>query len=156
MQPAAQRRFYVPESVHVARTLLSELRNAHKKLIGQLMAMDALTSAKAVDPTLCATGRWRLSQASLGRRLLAARICDYFLPRLEPDRRARVKAVADADRALLRVSSTHLGHWPATAVHADWTGFCSASREMQRRTHAHIVLEQQVLYPMLEDAARRI
>lgn len=155
MSPNTARRLYVPESAHVARTLLSELRNAHRHLISQLLAMDALTSEREVDPTMCATSRWRLSQASLGRRLLVARICDYFLPRLDPDWRTELRALAEADRGLLLVSSAHLGRWPASSIQADWPGFCSASREMQRKTHAHIALEQRVLYPLLEEAARR-
>ena len=155
MSPNTARRLYVPESADVARTLLGELRNAHRHLIGQLRAMDALTSERVVDPTMCATSRWRLGQASLGRRLLAARICDYFLPRLEPERRTGLRALAEADRALLLVSSAHLSRWPAMSIQSDWPGFCSASREMQGRTYEQIAFEQRLLYPMLEEAARR-
>lgn len=153
---AASHRLYIPESALVARTMLGELRSAHRNLIAQLAAMEALTAGALADPVLCANGRWRLSQASLGRRLLATRVCDYFLQRLVADKRTALLQLIAADQALLKDSSAHLGRWTAEHVRDDWTGFRAASREMWRKTFEHIASEQRVLYPMLEQAAARL
>ena len=152
--PKPANRLYVPEFVHVARTLLIELRAAHRRLIAELASMDRITARKAADPTSCTTARWQLSQAALQRRLIAARICDYFTHRLDADRRDELKRLASADQALLRESSALLGRWPTSNLEQDWIGFCHASREIRRREHAHIVLEQQLLYPLLQDAVK--
>lgn len=150
----AANRVFVPESVHVARTLLSELRSAHRRLIAEMAAMDRLINEDAADVASCATARWRLGQASLQRRLIAARICDYFLPRLDGERCGQLKQLIFADQALLRESSSHLRRWPTTALQEDWTGFGADSRELHRRKHAHIAMEQKLLYPLLQDAAK--
>lgn len=155
MSSAASQHLYVPESAQVARTLVGELRDAHRSLMAQLSAMDALTAGDPADPVLCANGRWRLSQASLGRRLLAARICDYFLPRLDACERQALKQLIAADQALLKDSSAHLGRWTAERVRDDWAGFRTASSEMRRKTFEHIAREQRLLYPMLQEAAAR-
>ena len=65
-----------------------------------------------------------------------------------------LKRLTSADQALLRESSAHLGRWPTSNLEQDWIGFCHASREIRRREHAHIVLEQQLLYPLLQDAVK--
>ena len=155
MSTAATRLLYMPESAHVAKTLLTQLREAHRELMRQISAMEKLTSAEAVDPVECAGQRWRLSQASLTRRLLAARICDYFLRRMDPAESVELKALVEADQALLRASSAHLGRWSAGALHADWSAFCRDSRDMLARTQRHIAREQQVLYPQLERLAEQ-
>lgn len=152
---AASQRLYIPESALIARTMLGEIRHAHRNLIAQIEAMDAMTAGDLADPVLFASGRWRLSQASLGRRLLAARVCDYFLPRLGPDKRASLVQLIAADQALLKDSSAHLCRWTTEHVRGDWTGFRTASCVMWRKTYAHIASEQRVLYPMLEQAAAR-
>jgi hypothetical protein len=150
----AANRIFVPESVHVARTLLNELRSAHRRLIAEMAAMDQLTNEEAADVASCATARWRLGQASLQRRLIAARICDYFLHRLDPARCDQLKQLICADQALLRESSSHLGRWSAGALQEDWAGFGADSRELHRRKHAHVAMEQKLLYPLLQDAAK--
>ena len=153
MPTAASRLLYVPESVHVAKTLLLQLREAHRELMRQMAAMEKLTFEQCIDPVHCANGRWRLSQASLARRVLAARICDYFLRRANADERVALTSLMTADQALLRHSSAHLGRWSVKALGAHWPTYCRESREMYRRKQDHIILEQRVLYPLLEQLA---
>ncbi|MCL6682835.1 hypothetical protein [Sphingomonas alba] len=97
--PNAAKRLYVPEFAHVARTLLIELREAHRRLTAELASMDRITARNAADLTSCTTARWQLSQAVLQRRLIAARICDYFIHRLDAGRRDQLKQLMVADRA---------------------------------------------------------
>ena len=155
MSTAASRLLYIPESAHVAKTSLTQLREAHRELMREISAMEKLTFEESVDPAQCANRRWRLSQASLTRRLLAARICDYFLRRMDSDESAELESLVHADQALLRASSVHLGRWTPDLLRTDWPVFCSEAREMLRKTQNHIALEQRVLYPLLERSAVR-
>ena len=150
----AANRLFVPESVHVARTLLNELRSAHRRLIAEMAAMDRLTSDDAADTSSCASARWRLGQASLQRRLITARTCDYFIHRLDTTRCDQLKRLILADQALLRESSAHLGRWSTSALQEDWAGFRRDSHDLHRKKHGQIAAEQKLLYPMLQDAAR--
>jgi len=150
----ATRRIFVPESAHVARTLLGELRHAHCTLIEAIAEMDRLTREPAPDAPACATGRWRLGQASLERRLIVARICDYFIHRLDDGRRGALKELMVDDQALLRERSSLLARWPTNALEKDWAGFCEESRAFRGKKRAHIAMEQKLLYPMLQDAAK--
>ena len=152
MPNAAARPLYVPDSAHVARTLLTELRSAHRELMWQISAMEKLTREPAFDPKTCTNGRWRLSQASLARRLLASRIGDFFLVRVSENEREDLKSLMLADQALLRDSSAHLGRWSGEGIKSDWPNFCREAREMFRKTQRHIALEQRVLYPLLEQS----
>lgn len=155
MPQVIARRLYVPETALVARTFLSELRAAHRALLGQLSAMEALVAQPGIDPGTCATRRWRLSQAGLARRLVAARVCDYFLTRLGPAQVAKLKQLIEEDQALLRESSAHLGRWGAEAVRQDWPSFCRDARAMCEKAQAFIAAEQKLVYPILEELADR-
>ena len=155
MSNAAARRFYEPESAQVARSLLSELRGAHRNLIAQMHALDGLSLGAAPDPTTLATARWKLGQASLARRLLAARICDYFLDRCDHVQCEALTRLQSADRQMLGLSALHLRKWTADSIGRDWDAYRRDGNDMRGKTFAHIALEQRVLYPMLERAAAR-
>jgi hypothetical protein len=151
---AAARRIYEPESAHVARTFLAELRQTHRKLLAYIQQLESMSYHGEPDPTVLSTTRWRLGQASLARRLLAGRICDYFEGRCEPAQIAVLQSLRSADREMLRVSASHLGKWTAATIAADWPAYCRDGQAIRRRAHDHIALEQRVLYPLLEQAAR--
>ena len=150
MSQAACRPIYVPESAHVARTLLSELRGAHGNLIAQMQALDTLCGVAVPDLPSLTTARWKLGQASLARRLLAARICEYFSARCEGPQARALGSLQLADRELLNHSAAHLAQWTTGSICRDWEGYCRAGNEIRRRTYDHIALEQRVLYPLLE------
>lgn len=155
MRNAAATRLYVPESAQVAQCLLADLKQAHRDLLAELDNMDGITRQATCDKTRCATGRWKISQASLGRRVLAGRICDYFLTRCEPADVGALRELQEADRELLRASVSHVARWPAEAIERDWRGYCKASQEIRWQMHAHIAAEQRLLCPLLDRAARR-
>ena len=78
MSNAAARRLYVPESAHVARTFLAELRQTHREMLAHIQQLESLSHEAEPDRTHLTTLRWRLGQTSLARRMLASRICEYF------------------------------------------------------------------------------
>ena len=154
MPNAAARRLYEPESAHVARTFLAELRQSHRELLAYIQQLEAMSYHADPDRTALTTARWKLGQASLARRLLATRICDYFEARCEPAQIEVLRSLRNADREMLRVSAAHLGKWTAATIFTDWAAYCRDGFAMRRRAHDHIALEQRVLYPLLEQAAR--
>ena len=154
MSNAAARRIYVPESADVARTFLAELRQTHRDMLAHIQQLESLSQEAEPDRARLTTLRWRLGQASLARRLLASRICEYFEPRLGPAQVQELHELRRADREMLRMSAAHLGKWTSETSLRDWEGYCRDGQASRRRSHDHIALEQQVLYPLLEKAAR--
>lgn len=154
MPNAAARRLYEPESAHVARTFLAELRQSHRELLAYIQQLESMSFRGEPDRTALTTTRWKLGQASLARRLLATRICDYFEARCEPAQIAVLQSLRSADRDMLRMSASHLGKWTSATIAADWPAYCRDGQAIRRRTHDHIALEQRVLDPLLEQAAR--
>jgi hypothetical protein len=151
---AAARRLYVPESAHVARTFLAELRQVHRELMAQIDRLEAMTCDAEPDRTALTTLRWKLGQASLARRLLAGRICEYFEERCDAEQVALLRDLRRADQEMLRLSAAHLAKWSADNIFGDWPAFCREGRAMRRKSYDHIALEQRVLYPVLEQAAQ--
>lgn len=154
MRNAALARNYVPEIAHVAKHLLAELQKAHRELLEQIANMEAVTGEPSYDCEKLANARWKISQASLARRTLAARICDYLMPRCDASQIAAIRSLQEADRNLLRTSAAHVGLWRTNLTEQDWRGYCRASRDVRRRMRAHIMLEQRILYGILEHATR--
>ena len=146
-------RLYTPESAHVARTFLADLRQSHRDLLAQIQRLEAMSYEAEPDRTALTTLRWKLGQASLARRLLSSRICAYFESRCDPEEAKALQSLRNADREMLRKSAAHLGKWTARTIVRDWTGYCRDGRAMRRRAHDHVALEQRVLYPLLERAA---
>ena len=143
-------RLYIPESANVARTFLAELRAAHRELLNHVDRLEQASGNVLPDRSTLSLLRWRLGQASLHRRLLSGRICDYFATRCESGEAEALRELRAADRALLAMSGVHLGKWTADVIFADWRGYCRDGRAIRRRTIEHVALEQRILYPLLE------
>jgi hypothetical protein len=150
----AASRIYIPESALVARTMLSELRGAHRNLRIHLEELESLSSGP-LDIAILASARWKLGQASLSRRLLSGRICEYFLTRCDAAQVTALQALRDADRVMLRQSADHLRKWTSETIVGDWRGYCRDGRAIRGKTCAHIAAEQRLLYPLLERSAER-
>ena len=153
MNQAASKPIYVPETAQVASTMLAQLRGAHHNLRAEIANMEVLTAEAELDASRCMAGRWKISQASLARRTLSARICDYFLTRCTLAESQDLQALREADRAMLRKSAAHVVDWTATAILADWARYCAASRAIRAEMLKLIAREQAVLCPLLERSA---
>ena len=149
MTNPAARRFPISDSAVLERSMLSQLRSAHRTLVAQIANMESVTVGTRHDPAVCMAGRWKISQASLARRVLSARICDYLLARRGPPDTDRLLALRQADRELLGRSAGHIAKWSPDAIGADWRGYCVASCEIRVRMREQIVQEERVLYPLL-------
>ena len=134
--------------------LLEALRQTHRQLLAEMANMEDLTREKAPDRRRYSQVRWRLSQASLARRTLSARICAGLGAMVEQKDRQTLKEIRTADCELARNSAAHIHRWSADRIEADWLGYCQASREMRWKMEAHLDMERRFLLPLLERPAR--
>ena len=149
-KPALQDRV----SHQTAASLLDELRQAHSALLDAIAELEAITHEPAPDSERFTAVRWRLSRASLTRRMLWTRILGHLLPRVGEAAADELRQLQDADIDLLRTSIRHVSKWTTQGALADWTAYCAASRTMRGRMAAGIEAEKQLLYPMLEAVGR--
>ena len=129
--------------------LLDELRFAHKALLAAMEVIDGLTREPEFDSARFANARWRISQASLTRRMLWGTIFRHLLPRVSPEEAADLEILGHADREMLRHSANHIAIWVLARIEADWEGYCEASRAIRRRMKACMDAEHRLLYPMM-------
>lgn len=153
MSQPAYRRPHVPEPARVAGTFLAGLESAHRALLAEMASIDQLTREPALDSLRLTAARWKISQASLRRLTLSARIREYFRARGTADEIRKLMELEIADRALLRASADHIRIWSAQTIGDDWPGYCQASRQIREQMQQFIALEQRQLYPLLEKAA---
>ena len=153
MPHAAIPHAFAPESTRLAGLFLADLQSAHRALLGEMAIIDQLTHEPELDSLRLTAARWKISQASLRRRTLSARIRDYCRERGTADEIRRLAELEKADRALLRASAGHISSWSAQAIRGDWPGYCQGSRQIRGHMHQFIALEQRELYPLLEKAA---
>ena len=144
-----------PRRQSVAWSLLEQLAQAHEQLLREMETIDLITRADRPDDGPFASARWQISQASLRKRALVARIVDFLAARLDRDIGLSAKDVRTADQQLLRKSAAHVRFWSSSSIRQDWQGYCSASREIRMHMGEQILLEKRILAPLLIKAAQR-
>ena len=132
-----------------------QLRGAHHALLGAMDNMQQVTLGQLPERSRFAAARWRLSQASLMRRSLSARIIAYISDRIDADDHERLGGFQAADRRMMQRSAQHVGAWTIDTITNDWPGYCEASREIRSHMKAHVELECRMIMPMLERLATR-
>jgi hypothetical protein len=138
-----------------AEVLLALLSGAHDQLIIEMENIGRITHGPQPEPAELTAGRWHISQASLKRRTLAVRVHDFLFNRLDGADLQQVKKVQMADQDMMRLSARHVGDWTMQAICRNWQGYCEASHEIRAHMKAHLLLERQSLYPLLEQLAAR-
>jgi hypothetical protein len=138
-----------------AASLLAQLSGAHDQQMVEMENLERITHVPQPESGELTAGRWRISQASLKRRSLAARIQDFLSNRLDGADLQSVKKVQLADQDMMRRSARHVGAWTMQAISKDWQGYCDASHEIRAHMKAQILLERQLLFPLLEKLAER-
>ena len=130
--------------------LLDDLRTAHQNLVAAMAVLDNLTRGLESDRAQFANARWRISQASLARRTVWARIFRHLLPRVSTLGAADLASLQSADEEMRLHSSCHVATWTTARIEADWEGYCEASRAIRSRMAACMGAEEAMLYPILE------
>lgn len=134
---------------------LGELKEAHAKVLRAIDDLECLTRGHIPDKELLVKTRWRLSSASLTRRLLWGRIHAYLSWQLDRRFEENLRRLQQADMELLQTSSKHVADWSVDCVLADWAGYCRASERMRRAMIEAIDQEKRLLYPLLSELHRR-
>lgn len=133
-----------------AAFLLGKLENAHSNLLGAIAELAELTRGDVPDKDRAIEVRWRVSEASLIRRLLWGRIHAYLSENADKEVESSLRELQEADMLLIRISTEHVGTWTADAVIDDWPGYCRASETMRGRLIEGVEREKRLLYPILQ------
>lgn len=137
-----------------ADELLEALRNAHADLRGEIANMDLVTQGGAADSLAYASARWKISQASLKRRQLAAAARQCVLAAGRSADRDALRTLENAEQQMMRRSREHVRRWTIAMIDLDWDGYCEASRLIRWYMDTHLSLERKTLFPLLTRAAR--
>lgn len=137
-----------------ARLLLTELREAHDRLLSAMASLDEITRGPLPSKEGIIDARWNISRASLARRTLWNRIHAYLLVRSTGAAAEDLRWLQEGDMLLLRSSTAHVSRWTVQSVMQEWPAYCEASRQIRAKMKAAISAEQRVIYPLLTAGAR--
>lgn len=136
-----------------AHALLIELEDAHFGLLQECAAMQVLQDGLEPSQPEWTHVRWKLSQASLRRRMLVPRIYPVALAAAMPSEVPKVRALKAQDPVMLAASRAHIAHWTPERISIDWAGYSRASCEHRRGITDRIRAEQDILAPILRRLA---
>lgn len=133
--------------------MLSELQEAHNDVLSLMALLDAVTREPVAERDRYANARWRLSQASLRRRTLVAKIFQHLIPRVGSKDVVTLQSLQSANLEMRHHSAEHVGKWTVHTIEADWLGYCDASRAIRAKMNDCISAEKRILYPLLTNDA---
>ena len=133
-----------------ATTWLGELKGAHSDLMNAIEELDRLTRGQLPSRSVVDAVRWRVSKASLSRRMLWARIQAHLSELGDACPWGDLRRLQEIDIHLLRASSAHVSQWTTEAILSDWPGYCRASELMRSRMIDAIAGEKRILYPLVK------
>lgn len=128
---------------------LAEIQAAHGELLTCIALMERVTAAAAPDPAQLTRARFRISQASLARRMLWRRIHSYLSQRVSAGDSLVLGELMRLDLKQFERSSDHVARWTAQSAISEWPDYRSASRKIRGHMSASIRDEQRLLYPLL-------
>ncbi len=134
--------------------LLAELKSAHAGLGLAMRVLEGLTGGSLANRDRYAAARWRISQASLGRRTVWGRIYRHLIAGAGPQDAAALNDLQADEMRMLHLSAAHVSRWTMAAIDADWAGYCRASEAVRRQLGDRTETERRLLYPMLERLGR--
>lgn len=132
-------------------SLLFDLHRVHEEVLGGMEELGRLTRDSSPDEQSLGNARWKLSRASMRRRLLWARILTHLAPSAEAAVRDELLRLQQLDIELLGASTTYITTWTTESIVRDWSGYCAASREMRWKMIARMEQEKRILYPLLRE-----
>jgi hypothetical protein len=129
--------------------LLTDLQNAHIRLTASIKDLAKLTGQPSSDKVQYSAVRFRVSEASLARRITFRAACDYLLQVAAPADQQTISRLRSADADLAKHASKHVQQWTTANIDRDWAGYCVCSVEMRSALLKQIELERSMLYPLL-------
>lgn len=137
-----------------SRALLAAIKQVQGQLTAEMAKMDALTREERPDRARYSHLRWQLSHYSLMRRMLSAKIFAHLEQIVSQADAEALRTLRASDRELARSSTAHIGRWSTETINIAWLDYCEASRDIRWKMRAYLRMEQQLLFPILERAAR--
>lgn len=147
-QPESQ---FAPDCspAHRALSMLADLQKAHLRLLGAVQTLTKITGRASGDKVEYSTARFRLSEASLARRITFRTACQYLQLAACPADQQTIGRLRRADSELAQQASKHVNRWTMDRVDSDWPAYCLASKEIRRALLQQIQVERAMLYPLL-------
>jgi len=130
--------------------MLMELRDAHAQLLEALASHEAELDRSMPDRAAFFAARFRLSRASLRRKIAVEAVTSHCIAAATPDQAAQLEELRRDAVELTLKTSAHIGRWPMSATLADWVRYRSESAVLRAEMRRRIEREKAVLYPMLE------
>jgi hypothetical protein len=130
--------------------MLDELRHAHSVLLGAIEELAELTKGPLPSREVLNRVRWKLSRASLSRRMLWTRILCEISPNADERAKGDLQLLQQIDMQLLRDSTEHVTRWATDDIVDDWPGYGRASEKMRSKMMEAVAAEQRLLYPLFE------
>jgi hypothetical protein len=129
---------------------LESLKEAHRNLRRAIEELEQLTRGPLPSREHLIDVRWRVSEASLARRLLWGRIHAYLSDHGGAAVERSLRTLQEADIRLLRLSAKHVSEWTSEHITDNWLDYCRASEVMRERMTEAMTAEKRLLYPILE------
>lgn len=135
---------------------LGKLRDEHRdimRIVGRLRLLIARTSPP--PPLHLLSLRHELS-STLVRHLITEdwQLYPPLLDSRDPQIAATARAFTEEMGGLAVAYRAHCERWNATAITADWTGYCRDSSELLDALTNRVTREDRDLYPLLEALVR--
>lgn len=131
---------------------LEALEASHRQVEDCTVRLEAIMASDLSDLGQFSAARLQLRRANLDRTQIALDLCRHLIATTSSRHSLR-----DLQRQELDVSqmiSHHVHSWTMPRIEEDWTGYCSATREILEAVRALIASEKQVLAPLLHAADR--
>ena len=140
--------------VQSADALLAVLGGAHQKVESCISELELITSETESDEMTIGSARMRIGQANLARRRIVQEVCGHLADCVSPHEAGSLRSLQTDDITQFQLVSRHIQHWTASRVKEDWRGYCAAFRALAARVRETMLAEKQLLYPLLQHAAR--
>lgn len=137
------------EIIHMKDSLLLELHLAHERVLGAMEVLGRLTRECAPNEDRLSNARWKLSAASMHRRLLVRTIHDRLAPSATMTEAVDLRRLQILDAEIRQASTDHISNWTTSAILLDWPGYCEASIAIRGEMIGYLEEEKRVLNPML-------
>jgi hypothetical protein len=122
---------------------------AHRTLQNQITELGRVTASDTPDRQRLVAARWRISQASLTRRLLWRRLYQMLLSVAAAEDAVVLKQLQRLDDRMIRASSDHTARWSTNEALARWNLYCLASEAVRHRMSGALATERRLLFPLL-------
>lgn len=132
-----------------AWALLADMQKTHLRLIASIADLTRITARPQADKVEYAAIRFRVSEASLARRIVCRAACDHLEPLVSHFDQQSLARLRTLDADLARLGSQHVNRWTTDRISLEWEGYCRASTEVRRALLKQVELERTLLQPLL-------